>query len=744
VSEQNTQVTIPVTGMTCAACQSFVQRTLEQQPGVEQASVNLLLNSATVLYRPAESSAEKLVEAIRETGYGADLPREQGSILEEQDRHAAEQIHEFRELRLKAAVSVAAGLGVMWASMTHWAVESRFPSIVFLTVTLFIMIWAGRRFYVKAWTALKHRTSDMNSLIALGTGAAFLYSAAVTIDPAFFQTRGVAAGVYWETVILIIGLILTGNALESRAKLRTTDALRKLAHLQPDTARIEREECELEIPTAEVRSGEVVLVRPGERIPVDGIVLEGRSSANEAMLTGESMPVEKEPGSLVIGGTLNQSGFLKVLATTLGASSTLGRIVRLLRDAQSSRAPVQRLADRISAIFVPTVVAISVLTFVAWFAFAGSEHWARAFSSAIAVLVIACPCAMGLAVPTAVMAATGRAAQNGILIKGGEPLQKLQSIDTVVLDKTGTVTEGKPAVTAVHVIEGDEYELVRLTASIEKFSEHPLAEAIVLYAKERGYSLAPATEFESLAGRGATARVDGNRVAVGNMRLMEDLSLSTTGAAESVSALSRKGATPVLVAINGRLAGVIAVADRVKSSSNVAIAELKRLGFNVVLLTGDHQQTAEAVAAEVGIESVVAGVLPEGKVEEVRRLQRDGHTVAMVGDGVNDAPVLAQADVGIAMATGAEIAMDAGDVTLMNAQLTTLLDAVRLARKTMRIMKQNLFWAFAYNVIGIPIAAGFLYPFLGIQLSPAIASGAMALSSVSVVTNSLRLSKAIR
>lgn len=386
MSEQNAQVTIPVTGMTCAACQSFVQRTLEQHAGVEQASVNLLLNSATVLYRPDEASVETLVEAIRETGYGAELPGEQGSILEEQDRQAAEQMREFRQLRNKAAVSVAAGLGVMWASMTAWGMENHLASLAFLVLTLFIMIWAGRRFYVKAYAALKHRTSDMNSLIALGTGAAFLYSVAVTLDPAFFRARGMAPGVYWETVILIIGLILTGNALESRAKLRTTDALRKLAHLQPDTARVERETAEVEILTAEVRFGDIVLVRPGERIPVDGVVVEGRSAANEAMLTGESMPVEKEPGSSVIGGTLNQSGFLKFRATTLGPSSTLGRIVRLLRDAQSSRAPVQHLADRISAIFVPTVVAISTVTLAAWLVLGGSGHLVQGFSSAIAVL----------------------------------------------------------------------------------------------------------------------------------------------------------------------------------------------------------------------------------------------------------------------------------------------------------------------------------------------------------------------
>lgn len=743
MSEASEQVTIPVSGMTCAACQSFVQRTLEQQPGVEQASVNLLLNSAKVVFHPDQTSAQDLVEAIRETGYGAELPSAAESLVREQEEEAASQAREFKALRLKAAVSVVVGAVMMALAMRHWAMPAGYQplSFIFLSVTLFIMIWAGRRFYVKAWNALKHRTSDMNTLIALGTGAAFLYSAAVTVAPSFFVRHGVASGVYYETVVFIIGLILTGNALESRAKVRTTEALRKLANLQPETARVEHDGQETEIPVAAVRGGDTILIRPGDRIPVDGIVIEGRSSANESMLTGESIPVEKEPGSTVIGGTLNTSGFLKIRATTLGAASTLGRIVRLLRDAQSSRAPVQKLADRISAIFVPTVVVIAIVTLGAWLALAGPGAFVRAFSAAITVLVIACPCAMGLAVPTAVMAATGRAAQHGILIKGGEPLQKLQSIDTVVLDKTGTVTEGKPSVVAVHVIEGEEAQILRASASLEKLSEHPLAEAVVSYAKQRDIAFAPAIDFEALAGRGAKAVVDGRAIAVGNTRLMEELRIDTAPAEHLIAAFAEQGQTPVLAAMDGRLAAVFAIADQVKSSSGEAIDKLKHLGLKLVLLTGDHRKTAAAIAAHIGIENVIAGVLPEGKVEEVRQLQQEGHVVAMVGDGVNDAPVLAQADVGIAMATGSEIAMEAGDVTLMSGQLTGVLDVLRLARKTMRVMKQNLFWAFAYNVIGIPVAAGLLYPFFGTQLSPEIASGAMALSSVSVVMNSLRLAR---
>jgi Cu+-exporting ATPase len=743
--DQPAQVTIPVTGMTCAACQSFVQKTLERQPGVADANVNLLMNTATVHFRPAETSVDAIVEAIRETGYGADAPSAVESLVEEQQKQIAEQTREFSDLRRKAIVSIAFGAVAMVVPMLPLSRgAAQFVASGFLLLlTGFVMVWAGRRFYVKAWSAFRHRTSDMNTLIALGTGAAFLYSMLVTFAPRLFEANGIAPEAYYETVIFIIGLILTGNALESRAKVRTTEALRKLAGLQPETARVRRGNDELELPINQVISGDEILVRPGERIPVDGTVLSGHSSVNESMLTGESLPIEKEAGNRVIGATLNGSGYLVIRATTVGASSTLGRIVRLLKDAQASRAPVQRLADRISAVFVPAVVSCAAITFIVWLLLSGTGAFVHGLSAAITVLVIACPCAMGLAVPTAVMAATGRAAQKGILIKGGEPLQALQQVDTVVLDKTGTVTAGKPVVVAVHSLVGSEAEVIQLGASLENASEHPLAAAIVSYAKTIGQALLPVEDFTACPGRGASGRIDGRTVVAGNTQFLDGLNIDTRLALPLIDTLTAKGQTPVLLAVDSVLAAVIAVADQVKPTSMPAIEKMKAMGLRLVLLTGDNSRTAAAVAETLGIDRVVAGVLPEGKVDEVRRLQNEGHVVAMVGDGVNDAPVLAKADVGIAMATGSEIAMDAGDVTLMNGQLSSLVDAFEISRVTMRIIKQNLFWAFAYNVLGIPLAAGLFYPWFGWQLSPAFASAAMALSSVSVVTNSLRLSKVL-
>jgi P-type Cu+ transporter len=739
-AKEEIQVTIPVTGMTCAACQSFVQRTLEQQPGVEKASVNLLMNSATVRYKPEDTSVEALVDAVRETGYGSELPSAVGSLLDDQNKQTADEVREYGQLRLRAVVSLALGAVAALLSMLPDATSVRW---LLLFLSAFTMLWAGRHFYVKAWAALQHKTSDMNTLISLGTGAAFLYSAAATIVPSFFEKHGIAPDVYYEAVILIIGLILTGNALESRARVRTTDALRKLVKLQPDTATVERDGNEVEVPVAQIRSGETVLIRPGGRVPVDGAVVFGNSSVDESMLTGESLPVEKAVGYKVIGGTLNSAGFLRIQATKLGAASTLGQIVRLLRDAQASRAPVQRLADRISAIFVPTVVAIAIVTFVIWYFLGGQSGFVHAVAAAITVLIIACPCAMGLAVPTAVMAATGRGAQKGILIKGGQPLQQLHNVDTVVLDKTGTVTEGKPKVIEFQVLEGERAQVLQLAASVEHASEHPLAQAVLEFTKSEHLSLQPLSRFEAVAGKGARGTLNGREVVVGNAALMGESGVESASANQIAAGFSDRGQTAVFVGINGRLSAIFGIADAVKASSREAVAGLKRLGLTVVLLTGDHERTAHAVAKQTGVDRVVAGVFPGGKVEEVKRLQSEGHVVAMVGDGVNDAPALAQADVGLTMATGSDVAMEAGDVTLMNSDLRSVVDALRLARITMRVMKQNLFWAFAYNVVGIPVAAGILFPFFGIQLSPVLASAAMALSSVSVVTNSLRLSRAL-
>jgi Cu+-exporting ATPase len=772
------RITLPVEGMTCAACQATVQKALQRQPGVLDASVNLMMKSAAVTYDPARVQPEALVEAIRETGYGAELPRPEQTAFEEQEARDQAQEQEFRSLRRRALASVAAGVVAMIVSMPlmaagghagmtadpfmRWVMETMTPALraVFpwlyevppavlswslLALTVTVMALAGRHFYVRAWSGLRHRSADMNTLVAVGTGAAFLYSVLATVAPGFFLSRGVPPDVYYEAVVFIIALVLTGNTLESRAKSRTSAALRSLVALQPQTARVLRGDLELDVPVEQVANGDTVIVRPGERLPVDGEILSGSSAVDESMLTGESMPVEKQPGDRVIGGTINRTGAFRYRATNLGADSVLAQIVRLMRDAQSSRAPIQKLADRISGVFVPVVIGLALVTFAVWFVAADTAPAVRAFAAAVAVLIIACPCAMGLAVPTAVMVATGRGASLGILIKGGEALQRAGDVTTVVLDKTGTVTEGRPAVTDILPAPGaprNANELLRLVASLEASSEHPLADALVRRARELGLSLRPMEGFQSITGLGAVGVVEGAFVAVGNEKLMDDYAANVTPLLPEAERLAGEGKTPVYVAVDGALAGLLAVADPIKPEAREAIARLKRMGLDIVLLTGDNRRTAEAVARQAGIGRVVAEVLPDGKVAEVQRLQKEGAVVAMVGDGINDAPALAQADVGIAIGTGTDIAIEASDVTLMRGDPRGVATAIALSRRTMRTMKENLFWAFVYNVIGIPVAAGILYPVFGVLLSPILASAAMALSSVSVVTNSLRLRRA--
>ncbi|HEX5438897.1 MAG TPA: heavy metal translocating P-type ATPase [Gemmatimonadaceae bacterium] len=800
-----TTITMPVSGMTCAACQARVQRTLQRQPGVASAAVNLVLNNASVTYDPAVVTPDRLVEAVRATGYGAELPSRTRTALEEQDAQSAEQAREFRSLRLRAIVSLGLSLLVvllslpMMAAAEHgalarvadpllrwemavltphvqvwlpWLYAAPVPVLAYLALalTLVVVVWAGRHFYVRAWAALRHRSADMNTLIAVGTGAALLFSIATTVAPGFFVARGVAPDAYYEAVVFIIALVLIGNTLDARAKSETSAALRALVRLQPRTARVSRGEEVVDLPVEQLSAGDIVIVRPGERIPVDGEVIAGASAVDESMLTGESLPVEKHAGDRVIGATINTSGSFRYRATTLGSESVLARIVRLVREAQASQAPVQQLADRVSGIFVPVVIVIAIATFVTWLVAAPGASFLPAFSAAVAVLVIACPCAMGLAVPTAVMVATGRGAQLGILIKGGEALQRASAIQTVILDKTGTVTEGRPTVT--DVVGNGEGEgnrekgevmasgtraspqepvssllpspcslndLLSLVASLESVSEHPLADAIVRYAKARSVVITEPLRFEARPGFGASGEVNGTEVLVGNERLMDEASIGIATLRPAARRFAADAKTPVYVAVNGMAAGVIAVADPIKPGSARAIATLKRMGLEVVMLTGDNQHTANAIARQAGIERVVAGVLPEGKSAEVQRLQRAGTVVAMVGDGINDAPALARADVGVAIGTGTDIAMEASDITLMRGDLDGVATAIALARRTMRITRQNLFWAFAYNTAGIPIAAGVLFPSLGILLSPIFASAAMALSSVSVVANSLRL-----
>lgn len=771
------RVSFSIGGMTCAACQARVQRTLEQEPGVLDASVNLLLKTAAVTYDPASTSPDRLAALVRRTGYEAEFAAPGRNALEEQEARDVAQEEEFRNLRFKGVVSGVlavlamglsmplmggAGTGSAHDPVMRWAMEVLSPtlmsvaprlfttsplllSLTLLLATLLVMSWAGRHFYVRAWAAFRHHAADMNTLVAVGTVAAFLYSLIATLAPGFFFSRGIAPDLYYEAVIMIIALILTGNALEARAKRQTSLALRGLASLQPKRARVVREQADADVPVEEVRPGDVVLVRPGERIPVDGQVISGSGSVDESMLTGEPLPVAKRAGDRVIGGTINKTGAIRYRATTVGTESVLAHIMSLMRDAQGSRAPIQKLADRVSGIFVPVVLSLAVATFMVWFLAADQAPAVRAFAAAVAVLIIACPCAMGLAVPTAVMVATGKGAQLGVLMKGGEALQRASQVTTVVLDKTGTVTEGFPSVTDL-VLQGTsrwaEQSLLRLVAAVEASSEHPLADAIVRYAKEHSIGSASVESFESLSGRGAVGVVEGHAVAVGNAVLMADSSVDVSSVADKAAQFAAEGKTPVYAAIDGRLAAVIAIADAVKSGSPGTIARLTQLGLTVTMLTGDHQGTAEAVARRSGIARVVAGVLPEGKVAEIKRLQEAGEVVAMVGDGINDAPALAQADVGIAVGTGADIAREASDVTLMRPDLRAVVSTILLARRTMRVMKQNLFWAFVYNVIGIPIAAGALYPLFGLLLSPVLASAAMAFSSVSVVSNSLRLQQA--
>ena len=752
-------VKIGVSGMTCAACQAFVQKTLQKQPGVVEATVSLMTNDATVAFDPAAVSAGSLVKTIADTGYGAELASPAASAIAEQEEQDRTQKKELTELRWKAGVSLAAGVIAMVISMPlmreymsdpfmEWWMAATTPGVaralpwlyqvdpevlayLLLALTIGIMSWAGRHFYTRAWSALRHGTADMNTLVAVGTGSAFLFSAAATLRPELFLSHGVRPDLYYEAVIIIIALVLVGNMMENRAKGHTSDALRRMMDLQPKTARIIRGGETVDVPVTEVRSGDTLVVRPGERIAVDGEVLSGRSAVDESMLTGESMPVEKTAGDRVIGGTVNRSGAFQYRATTLGAQSVIAQIVRLMRDAQGSRAPIQKLADRISAVFVPVVMLIALAAFVVWYFVVPDSSLLQAFAASVAVLIIACPCAMGLAVPTAVMVATGRGAEMGILIKGGEALQRAHEIQTVVLDKTGTVTEGHPVVTDFTLLSPQfrEDEVLALAGGLEKSSEHPLAEAIVQYAATRVRTLPQAIQFDSYAGKGARGTVNDHQVVIGNAALMRDIGIETGEASTA------------FVAIDGVLAAAFEVADPIKRGSRQAVAKLRDMGLQVVMLTGDNRATAQKIAAEAGIEMVVSEVLPDGKVAEITRRQSLGEVVAMVGDGVNDAPALAKADVGIAIGTGTDIAVEASDVTLMRGDLMGVADAIALACQTMRIMKQNLFWAFAYNVIAIPVAAGVLFPAFEIQLSPVLASAAMAFSSVSVVLNSLRLGR---
>lgn len=737
------QSSLSVGGMSCAACVVRVENALKDLEGVESAAVNFATEKAQVTYDPQKVDLEKFRQAIEEAGYQfRGLAR-----AELRDREREERERELALLKKKFIFSVIIGLLIMILSMPHYIpylkeVPHQILFYILFLLTTPVQFWAGRQFLVGAWKAARHGGADMNTLIAVGTLSAYLYSSVVTFFPSLFHHSGVKADIYFDSAAMIIALILLGRLLEARAKGQTSEAIRKLIGLAPKTARVIRDNQEKDIPVEEVKKGDLIVVRPGEKIAVDGRIKEGRSAVDESMLTGESLPVDKNPGDEVIGATLNKSGSFTFEATRIGEETALAQIILLVEQAQGSKAPIQRLADQVAGIFVPIVMGIAVLTFVLWFFWGPPPALTFALLNFVAVLIIACPCALGLATPTAIMVGTGKGAENGILIKGGETLESIHKLTTIVFDKTGTLTKGELAVTDIIPAQGmDEKDLLVLTGSVEKNSEHPLGEAIVRRAGEAGLTLTGVDRFEALSGLGVSANWEGQEVYIGNKRLMESLGVDLKEFQSSAQSLADQGKTLMFVARGLKALGLLALADTVKEHSREAVAGLKALGLEVIMLTGDNKQTAQAIGRQLQLDSIIAEVLPQDKTAQIRRLQQEGKKVAMVGDGINDAPALAQADVGIAIGTGTDVAMEASDITLIRDDLRVILTAVKLSRRTIMTIRQNLFWAFFYNILGIPIAAGLLYPFWGILLNPILASAAMAFSSVSVVGNSLRLRK---
>src|SRR5579884_142981 len=739
---------LSVQGMHCASCSARVEKALKETPGVRDAAVNLLAERAAITYDPDRVRPEDLVAVVDQTGYeGHVLGQEadvSGTVAEREEQETPSEAQELlRRFTVSAALTVPVlimGMGPEIGLIPMRLAERPWWNWIQFALTTPVLFWAGGGFFKGAWSALRQRASDMNTLIALGTLSAYIASLAVTIAPHTFAAHGLG-GVYYETAAVIITLILMGRLLEARARRATGAAIRKLMGLQPKTARVLRDGREQDLPIAEVRVGDRILVRPGEKVPVDGAVVSGHSWVDESMLTGESVPVEKQEGDPVTGATVNQRGAFTMEADRVGKDTALAQIVRLVEQAQGSRAPIQRLANVITGYFVPAVLMLAVATFAGWFVLGPEPRLLHALLAFVSVLIIACPCALGLATPTAVMVGTGRGAQLGVLIKDAEALETLHRVDTVVLDKTGTITEGKPSLTDMAVLPGvDEAELLRAAASVERVSEHPLAAAIVAGAQARDLGLKEVTGFQALSGRGVEAQVEGHPILLGSAALLQERGIEIPPLlAQEAERLSGAGKTPICVAVGSKALGVLAVADALKPKVAETIARLKAQGVQVAMLTGDSRRAAEAVARQVGIERVLAEVLPEHKAMEVKRLQGEGQMVAMVGDGINDAPALAQADVGIAIGTGTDIALEAADVALMRGDLNGVVDAIALSRATMRNIKQNLGFAFGYNTLGIPIAAGALYPLTGWLLSPMVAAAAMALSSVSVVTNALRL-----
>ena len=744
-----------VTGMSCSACSAHVEKAVSRVPGVDQVQVNLLQNSMVVEYEDEATDAAAIIHAVEDAGYGASVKDAHEPVKKAENDLQKRTAEEAKKMKHRLGWSIVFLIVLMYISMGHM-LEWPLPGIlrghenmmIFALTQLFLtlpIMYLNRKYYENGFKSLFHGAPNMDTLVAMGSTAAFVYSVSRLYVMGYAMGRGetdmahmAAMNLYFESAAMILTLVTIGKYMESRSKNRTSDAITKLVDLAPKTALVVRNGRETEIPADQVQVGETVIVKPGQGIPVDGVILEGTGTVDESAITGESIPVEKKVGDRVTGATVNRAGYFQMKADRIGEDTTLSQIIRLVEEAGGSKAPIAKLADKVSGIFVPVVITIAVITIIGWLL--SGATFSFALASGIAVLVISCPCALGLATPTAIMVGTGRGAEQGILIKSGESLETAHLVDTVVLDKTGTITEGHPAVAAVRMAPGvTEAELLGLAASLEKASEHPLAEAIVRYAEEAGVEVSQATEFAAEAGQGVSGMVSGRKVLAGNQKMMDAQKVILDGMDAEAGKLSEEGRTVLYIAADQKLLGMIAVADPVKKTSAEAIREMEQMGLDVVMLTGDHEKTARAIQKQLGISRVIAQVLPQDKEREVRRLQEEGHKVAMVGDGINDAPALARADVGIAIGAGTDVAIESADIVLMKSDLLDAVTAVQLSRAVIRNIKENLFWAFCYNAIGIPLAAGVFYPLLNWQLSPMFGSAAMSFSSVFVVCNALRL-----
>ena len=739
--------TLKLRGMSCASCATSIESAIRAVPGVSDSSVNFGVEQATVTYDPQKTDIEDIQRAVEEAGYSA-FPLQPEMVTGDEDAERVARSRESRDLQRKVVTggvisillvlgSLSAMTGIKLPLIPAWLSNPWFQ----MGLTAPVQFWCGYSFYINTWKSFKRHAATMDTLIALGTSAAYFYSVFATVFPQFLINQGLMPEVYYETAAIVITLILLGRLFENRARGQTSEAIRALIGLQARDAQIIRNGQEIAVPIQDVQINDVVVVRPGEKVPVDGEIIDGSSTLDESMVTGESVPVKKQAGDEVIGATLNKTGSFRFRATRVGKDTFLAQIVKLVQQAQGSKAPIQRLADQVTGWFVPVVIAIAILTFIIWYNVMGNVT--LALVTTVGVLIIACPCALGLATPTSVMVGTGKGAEHGILIKGAESLELAHQIQTIVLDKTGTLTQGKPTVTDFITVEGtadrNEQHLLQLAASVEHHSEHPLAEAVVRYAQSQEIELAEVKEFEAVAGSGVQGTVSDHFLQIGTRLWMQELGIDTQALQPDKERLESLGKTAVLLAIDGKLQAVMGIADALKPSSKNVVQALQHLGLEVVMLTGDNRQTAEAIAREVGIDTVIAEVRPDQKVAQISKLQSAGRIVAMVGDGINDAPALAQADVGIAIGTGTDVAIAASDITLISGDLQGIVTAIQLSRATIRNIRQNLFFAFIYNVVGIPIAAGILFPFFGWLLNPIIAGGAMAFSSVSVVTNALRL-----